>query len=67
MMTMTNEIREKIEALMNEVCGGKWYDTTMTEEICNKVCEACPYRGKCWELGIMWGCPNWEESMGEDL
>lgn len=66
-MKMTKEIREQIETIMNEVCGGKWYESEMTEEMCEKVCERCPYSGKCYEMGIMWGCSNWEESMGEEL
>lgn len=64
---MKNEIRKEIENLMNEECGGNWIDTEMTEEMCNNVCARCPYYGKCYEMGIIFGCPNWEESMGEDL
>lgn len=66
-MKMTNEIRKQIEALMNTECGGIWYESEMTEQMCQHVCERCPYFGKCYEMGIMWGCPNWEVSMGEDL
>ena len=66
-MKMTAEIRTKIETIMNTVCGGNWFETRMSEEMCNAVCEQCPYCGRCSEMGIMWGCPNWEESMGEDL
>lgn len=66
-MKMTAEIRTKIETIMNTVCGGDWFETGMSKEMCNAVCEQCPYRGRCYEMGIMWGCPNWEESMGEDL
>lgn len=65
---MKEEIKV-IENIMNEVCGGNWWDDgiEMTEEDFEKVCERCPYCGKCRESGLMWGCPNWEESMGEDL
>ena len=66
-MKMTNEIRKVIENNMNKVCGGEWFETAMTEDQCNRVCEMCSYCGKCRDLGIMWRCPNWEESMGEDL
>ena len=66
-MKMTAEIRTKIETIMNTVCGSDWFETGMSEEMCNAVCEQCPYCGRCYEMGIMWGCPNWEESMGEDL
>ena len=66
-MKMTKEIREQIETIMNEVCGSNWWDEEFTEEMCENVCERCPYCGRCREMGIMWGCPNWEESMGEDL
>lgn len=66
-MKMTAEIRTEIETIMNTVCGGNWFETGMSEEMCDAVCERCPYSGRCYEMGIMWGCPNWEESMGEDL
>ena len=66
-MKMTKEIRERIERNMDEVCGGNWCETAMTEEQFDEVCGRCPYCGKCRDMGIMWGCPNWEESMGEDI
>lgn len=66
---MTNEMRKVIDNLMNEVCGGNWWDMDepMTEEMCEAVCEKCPLCGKCRDTGEMWGCSNWEMSMGDDL
>lgn len=61
---MTREIRNEIERIMEEVAG---VEDVWTEEMCDEVCDRCPYCGRCGEMGIMWGCPNWEESMGEEL
>ena len=66
---MTKEMLKEIESLMNDVCGGElWFmSDEWTEEKCDEVCDRCPYCGKCYDMGIQFGCPVWEESMGEDL
>ena len=30
-------------------------------------CEGCPFADQCEALELYWGCPVWEEGMGEDL
>ena len=30
-------------------------------------CEGCPFAAVCGEHELFWGCPVWEEEMGEDL
>ena len=57
-MKMTTEIRTAIETIMNAVCGGDWFETGMSEEMCGAVCEQCPYYGRCREMGIMWVAPT---------
>lgn len=34
---------------------------------CEKACNHCPYKAKCEAEEMWWGCPVWEEQMGEDL
>ena len=34
-MKMTAEIRTEIETIMNTVCGGNWFETEMSEEMCH--------------------------------
>ena len=62
---MTTEMRIAIETLMTETCGCNWIDADWTEAMCEAVCERCPYAAQCEH--ICFGCPCWEEAMGEDL
>ena len=34
---------------------------------CEKACENCPFAKACKEKQLWWGCPVWENQMGEDL
>lgn len=34
---------------------------------CDEACEHCPYAEWCEEYEGFWGCPCWEEGMGDDL
>lgn len=46
------EIRENVARMMD------------TEDFC---CDLCPYWVECEEEGLCFGCPQWEDEMGEDL
>lgn len=30
-------------------------------------CNSCPFAGECEKHELWWGCPVWEDEMGEDL
>lgn len=30
-------------------------------------CEGCPFAKMCAQHELFWGCPVWEDAMGEDL
>lgn len=30
-------------------------------------CNGCPFAGECEAHELWWGCPVWEDEMGEDL
>jgi hypothetical protein len=34
---------------------------------CEDVCEKCPLRHICGKEELFFGCPVWEDEMGEDL
>lgn len=31
------------------------------------ACERCPYRARCRQDELWWGCGAWEQSIGDDL
>ena len=39
----------------------------LIEEKENFTCEDCPYFKECEEKEYYWGCPHWEDAMGDDL
>lgn len=53
-MKMTIEQIEAIRTLME----GKTFEQT---------CTACPYAKTCERYQLYWGCPAWEEEMGEEV
>lgn len=56
---MTMEMRETLWRLADEyVTYGQG---------CDEACEHCPYADWCAEHEGYWGCPCWEEGMGDDL
>lgn len=63
----TNEMRETITNLLNAECGGNWLESELTEQMLDNCCEKCPFAGDCYIEGLCYGCPVWEESMGDDL
>lgn len=63
---MTQEMVAVVEAMMDEVVGGRWFEEGLTEEQCSQVCAQCPYAGQCGE-GLCYSCPCWEEAMGADV
>ena len=34
---------------------------------CEGACDHCPFAQECEEKEMWWGCPVWEDQMGEDL
>ena len=50
--------KETFEKLMSLVKYG---------EGCEEACKQCPYKEQCEKEEGWWGCPCWEEGMGEDL
>lgn len=56
---MTAEMMEVLEALCEEY--------VVYGEGCEGACERCPYAERCAACEGWWGCPCWEEGMGDDL
>jgi len=57
---------EAVWQLMCEYGDDYWYIDAEGEEH-DAVCDHCPMRDRCHEDGVYWGCPHWEDDMGEDL
>lgn len=57
-MEWTTEMREVAYGLMEHVVSG---------EGCEEACARCPFADRCEACEGWWGCPCWEEGMGEDL
>ena len=57
-MEWTSEMREAVMELMEYVEYG---------EGCEGACEHCPFAERCEASEDFWGCPCWEEGMGDDL
>jgi len=55
---MSREEYEVVEELLVYVESG---------EGCEGACERCPFAERCEACEGWWGCPCWEEGMGEDL
>lgn len=56
---MTKEMREVLWELCDKyVEYGKG---------CDEACEHCPFAEECERDELLWGCPCWEEGMGDDL
>lgn len=34
---------------------------------CEGACDHCPFAQECEEKEMWWGCPVWEDQMGDDL
>jgi hypothetical protein len=56
---MTTEMMEVLEALRREF--------VTYGDRCDEACERCPYAEQCEACEGWWGCPCWEEGMGDDL
>ena len=67
MTNWTKEMRNTIDNLMNNACGGNWWETEMTDEMLDNCCANCPFANRCHKENLFYGCSVWEEGMGEDL